>query len=56
MDNVTFVLGSLIYPKHMLKVYEPDIIVVASGDFGPDNNQDESKRIILRKQIKRQWS
>jgi len=47
-------MGSLLYPKHMLKIYEPNLIVVASG-FG-ESQDDDPKKVVLRRQIRRNWS
>jgi hypothetical protein len=38
----------------MLKIYEPNLNVVASG-IG-NNQEDDPKKIVLRKQIRRNWS
>ena len=52
-EAVAFVLGALIYPKHMLKIYEPDLKVSASG---ASCNIQDPKSVVLRKKIKRHWS
>jgi hypothetical protein len=52
LSSVGFVLGALIYSKHMLKIYEPLLIVSASGDGGLDPDYNDPSRIILRKKIK----
>jgi len=39
----------------MLKIYEPNMKVVTNGPPG-SSNRDEPEKIILRKQIKRNWS
>jgi hypothetical protein len=38
----------------MLKIYEPNLIVVASG-FG-ESQDDDPKKVVLRRQIRRNWS
>ena len=53
MENISFVFGALIYPKHMLKTYEPHLGV---SDGGKSTKSKELDSSALRKKIKRHWS
>jgi len=53
MDSISFVFAALIYPKHMLKLYELHLGV---SDVGKSTKYKELDSSALRKKIKRNWS
>ena len=53
MESISFVFGALIYPKQMLKIYEPNLGV---SDCGKSTKYKELDSSALRKKIKRHWS